>query len=145
MTLLVSAGVIWRPDGKLLLTRRPEDTHLGGMWEFPGGKVEPNEDPSVALVRECREECAIEVSVLRIADVAFHRYANMCVLLLFYDAHLTPFLNEDPVQHLGVSDHRWATPDELVDVPLPPPDIPLVRKLIKRGPPPVLDRPPHHG
>jgi 8-oxo-dGTP diphosphatase len=124
-TIVVAAAVV-RRDGRILLTRRAKGTHLEGYWEFPGGKVEDGEDPEVTVVRECREECAIDVEVGDVLDVTFHRYPGKDVLLLFYDCRLA---SAREVQHLGVADHAWVLPGELRSHPLPPPDERLVRKL----------------
>lgn len=126
-TVLVAAAVI-RRAGEILLTRRPDRGHLAGFWEFPGGKLEYGESPEVALARECREECAIEVEVLDIIEVTYHRYARKDVLLLFYDCRLL----SGEVQHVQVVDHAWVKPEELDRYELPPPDARLVAKL-KRG------------
>ena len=72
MTTVVAAAVIIE-DHRVLLTRRPEGQHLAGLWEFPGGKLEDGESPEQAVVRECREECGIEVEVFEIFDVTHHR------------------------------------------------------------------------
>ena len=123
-TVLVAAGVI-RRGGEILLTRRPDRGHLAGFWEFPGGKLEQGEAPEAALVRECREECAIEIEVLDILEVTFHRYPRKDVLLLFYDCRLL----RGEVQHLQVADHAWVSVAELDRYELPPPDARLVAKL----------------
>ena len=83
MTVVVAAAVVIQ-NGRVLLTRRADGQHLAGMWEFPGGKLEDGESPEEALVRECREECGIEVEVGEILDVTHHRYPAKAVLLLFY-------------------------------------------------------------
>lgn len=125
--LLVVAAVLRRgPGTSVLLTRRPEGKHLGGMWEFPGGKVEPGEHPEHALMRECREECGLTAQVEGILDVSWHPYPDREVLLLFYDCRL---LGSQAVQHLGVSDHAWVRPEDLDAFPLPPADRGLVEKL----------------
>jgi len=123
-TILVSAAVIFR-DGKVLLTRRMDGSHLAGMWEFPGGKVEEGEDPEAALVRECMEECGIEIEVEDILDVTFHRYPEKDVLLLFYHCRL----RHGEVEHSGVADHVWCMPEKIRDYPLPPPDNKVVAKI----------------
>jgi len=123
-TLLVAAAVV-RREGRILITRRLDRGHLAGFWEFPGGKVEEGEAPEDALVRECREECAIDVEVRDILEVTFHRYARKNVLLLFYDCVLV----RGEVQHVQVADHAWVTPGELDGYELPPPDARLVAKL----------------
>lgn len=131
-TIVVSAAVVWW-DGRVLLTRRMTGAHLEGLWEFPGGKVEEGEDPRDALVRECREECAIEVVVGDILDVTFHRYPTKDVLLLFYDCRLATEEGDDPVQHIGVADHDWCEPSAIRGYDLPPPDEGVIRKIEARA------------
>ncbi|MFK7991206.1 MAG: (deoxy)nucleoside triphosphate pyrophosphohydrolase [Sandaracinaceae bacterium] len=122
---MVAAAVLRAGLGQdVLLTRRMKGAHLAGMWEFPGGKVEEGEDPRQTVVRECEEEIGLTVEVLDILDVAYHRYAEKDVLLLFYDCR-----GEGEVQHLGVADHAWVQIGSLGDYPLPPPDQRLVDKL----------------
>src|SRR5580693_966156 len=90
-TVLVAAGIVVE-GGRVLLSQRKAGTHLAGAWEFPGGKVEPGEDPRAALRRELREELGIEAVVGEIVEVTFHRYvdAGKAVLLLFYEASREP-------------------------------------------------------
>lgn len=125
--VIVAAAVISR-EGKILLTKRKAGQHLEGFWEFPGGKVELGEDPEHAVVRECLEECTVEVRVKDILDVTFHRYPRKDVLLLFYDCTLL----RGEVEHIGVADHAWVLPSELDAYHLPPPDLRVVEKLKKR-------------
>jgi 8-oxo-dGTP diphosphatase len=126
MTVIVAAAVVReRPGARVLLTRRMEGAHLAGMWEFPGGKVEEGEDPEHAVVRECREEIDVELSVVDVLDVAWHRYRERDVVLIFYDCRLV----RGEVRHLGVADHAWVEPERLDEYPLPPPDARLVAKL----------------
>jgi 8-oxo-dGTP diphosphatase len=126
MTVVVAAAVVRaRPGAPVLLTRRMEGAHLAGMWEFPGGKVESGEDPRDAVVRECREEIDVEIAVVDILDVAWHRYREKDVLLLFYGCRLV----RGEVKHVGVADHAWVEPSRLGEYPLPPPDARLVEKL----------------
>lgn len=122
--IVVAAAVVVR-EGRVLLTRRLDDQHLPGLWEFPGGKVEAGESPAEALVRECREEIGIEVGVTRILEVTHHRYPEKEVLLLFYRCSLA----SGEVQHRQVADHAWVRPDELDDYELPPADGPVVRAI----------------
>jgi 8-oxo-dGTP diphosphatase len=130
-TIIVAAAIVEREDGRILLTRRLEGAHLAGLWEFPGGKVDEGEDPEHAVVRECREECAIDLEVRDIVEVAFHRYPTKDVLLLFYACRLASERRE--VQHLGVADHAWALPSELGRYAFPPPDERLIAKLRARA------------
>jgi 8-oxo-dGTP diphosphatase len=120
----VAAAVIFR-DGRVLLTRRADGQHLAGLWEFPGGKLEPGESPEETLVRECREECGIEVEVGEILDVTHHRYPEKDVLLLFYRCTLLG----GEVQNLQVADHAWVEPPDLDRYELPPADGPVVERI----------------
>src|SRR5688500_4214172 len=128
-TVIVAAAVVMN-EGRILLTRRMDGAHLAGFWEFPGGKVEEGEDPEAAVVRECREECGIELEVGEVLEVAYHRYPKKNVLLLFYACRM---IGDGEVRHLAVADHAWVLPSELRGYPLPPPDERLVRKLEARG------------
>lgn len=124
MPVVVAAAVIVR-EGRVLLTRRTDGQHLAGMWEFPGGKLEPGESPEETLVRECREECGIEIEVGEILDVTHHRYPEKEVLLLFYRCVLL----EGEVQNLQVADHAWVAPPDLDRYELPPADHRVVARL----------------
>jgi 8-oxo-dGTP diphosphatase len=124
--IVVAAAVVREgPGAKVLLTRRREGQHLAGFWEFPGGKVEQGEDPEAAVVRECLEEIAVTLEVVDVIEVAWHRYEEKEVLLLFYDCRLV----SGEVQDLEVAEHAWVEVDRLGDYPLPPPDARLVTKL----------------
>ena len=133
-TVLVAAAVIFRGD-TVLLTQRPKGTHLENMWEFPGGKVEPGEDPRDTLIRELREELGVDAVVSECLEATFWRYPTKNVLLLFFVAQLAA---DASIAHLGVSDHVWATHSSLMSYPMPPADEPilsLVRaRLLERGP-----------
>ena len=82
-TIDVSAGLIFR-EGKLLITQRHVDSHLGGLWEFPGGKRERDESFEACLVRELREELGIEVTVGELVESLTHAYPEKPVHLRFY-------------------------------------------------------------
>ena len=122
--VLVAAAVVIR-DGRVLLTRRAEGQHLAGLWEFPGGKLEDGESPEAAVVRECEEECGIEVEVAGILEVTHHRYPEKEVLLLFYRCEL----RAGEVRHLQVADHAWVPPEDLGDYSLPPADERVVARI----------------
>ncbi len=127
-TVLVSAGIVIE-DGRVLLSRRKAGGHLAGAWEFPGGKVEPGEDPRGALVRELREELGIDVTVGDIVDCTFHHYAdaNKSVLLLFFAAHRTA--TSPAPQPLDVAELRWSRRDELHDAEFPAADVAVLAKV----------------
>ncbi len=130
-TVLVSAGVVIR-DGRVLLSQRKGGTHLEGAWEFPGGKVEPGEDPKAALARELREELGIDAAVGEIVCVTFHRYddADKAVLLLFYEATLRPGSPEP--QALDVAAVTWADASFLEAARFPPADVEVLAKVRAR-------------
>jgi 8-oxo-dGTP diphosphatase len=130
-TVLVSAAIVIE-DGRVLVTQRKTGTHLAGAWEFPGGKVEPGEDPRDALRRELREELGIDVRVGEIVDVTFHRYdeAGKAVLLLFFEA-MRDAGSPEP-QALDVAAFRWATTRDLDPAAFPPADVQVLRKVRAR-------------
>ena len=129
MTVLVAAAVLVE-DGRVLLSQRRSGTHLEGKWEFPGGKVEPEEDPRAALQRELREELGIETTVGEIVDVTFHRYAEKTVLLLFFEAARTAASPQPrPIEVAAV---QWAEAKDLADERFPEADVPVLRKVRAR-------------
>jgi 8-oxo-dGTP diphosphatase len=130
-TVVVAAAVMVEA-GRVLLSQRKAGTHLAGAWEFPGGKVEPGEDPRAALRRELREELGIEAVVGEIVEVTFHRYedAGKAVLLLFYEASREPGSAEP--RAVDVAAVRWAGKGELRDEEFPPADVAVLGKLRQR-------------
>jgi 8-oxo-dGTP diphosphatase len=121
--IVVTAAVI-EQDGRFLLTRRLEGTHLGGCWEFPGGKCEPGETHHQALARELAEELAVPIAIgTRILSTT-HAYAKRSVELHFYEARLLG----TPVPQL-TQEMRWASRDELVTLDFPEADATLIRRL----------------
>jgi len=130
-TVIVAAGIVVE-EGRLLLSRRKAGAHLEGMWELPGGKVEPGEDPRQALRRELVEELGITTSVGDVVEVTFHRYeeAAKAVLLLFYEATRTP--DSPAPQALDVAEVRWATRGDLDTLAFPPADVDVLAKLRTR-------------
>lgn len=127
-TVLVAAAVVFR-EGRVLLTKRLAKAHLAGMWEFPGGKVEPKEAPEDAVVRELLEECGVTVRVVDLMEATFHAYPERDVLVLFYECEL----ESGEVQHLGVADHVWCEATDIERYELPPADVRVVAKILKRA------------
>jgi mutator protein MutT len=123
-TLDVAAALVFR-DGKLLITRRYADAHLGGLWEFPGGKREPNESFEVCLARELREELGIEVVVGGLVESLTHAYPEKTVHLKFYRCR---WEKHEP-QPLGCSAFKWVSAGELKDYAFPAADSRLLDKL----------------
>jgi 8-oxo-dGTP diphosphatase len=132
MTILVAAAVLVE-RGRLLVARRPPGSHLEGLWELPGGKLERGEDPREALRRELAEELGIEAVVGEVVDVAFHRYPGKDVLLLCYEARRAR--GSPPPAPIGASALAWRGPSELRDADFPPADVAVlarVRRLLRR-------------
>jgi 8-oxo-dGTP diphosphatase len=123
-TVLVAAGVLER-DGKILAARRKRGTHLEGHWEFPGGKIEPDESPEDGLVRELEEEIGVRARPRGILEVVFHRYPEKSVLLLFYRCDL---LEGEP-RPIECDEVRWVALADLPALDWAPADVPFVRKL----------------
>lgn len=111
--------------GRVLVARRFDDAHLGGLWEFPGGKIEPGETDEAALARELREELGIEVRVGPVWGILAHRYPERSVRLRFHFVRRTA---GEP-RAIGCADLRWVTPPELSALPFPAADRILVDEL----------------
>jgi len=125
-TVIVAAAIIVE-EGRVLLTQRKRGSHLEGMWEFPGGKVEDGEDPKDAVARELREELGIAIDVGDIVDVTFHAYETKSVLLLFYRA--TRRAGSPEPRALDVAAFDWADKDALDPAKFPPADVAVLRKV----------------
>ena len=110
----VAVGLVWR-DGRLLVARRPADGLLGGLWEFPGGKVEEGESPEEAVRRELREEMALEVEVGEPLRAVHHAYSHFRVTLRPYHARI---LSGEP-RARSAEAWRWIAPDAMDEIPLP--------------------------
>jgi mutator protein MutT len=109
----------------LLITQRHKDSHLGGLWEFPGGKREAGETFEQCLVREIREELGIEISVGEQFEDIQHDYPDKNVRLKFFICKL---LSGEP-QLLGCADFKWIGKGELKDYQFPAADARLLEKL----------------
>lgn len=125
--LLVVACALVDADRRVLIAQRPEGKHMAGMWEFPGGKIEPGETPEAALIRELREELGIETKEACLAPVSFasHSYEHMHLLMPLYACRRwqgTPTASE----HKAL---KWVRPQALRDYPMPPADEPLIAAL----------------
>ena len=120
----VSAALIFR-DGKLLITQRHAKAHLGGLWEFPGGKREPGETAEECLVREIREELGVAISVGELFEEISHDYPDKSVRLKFFICKL---ISGEP-QPLDCAAAKWVTKAELADFEFPAADAQLLEKL----------------
>jgi len=120
----VAAGLVFHA-GKLLITQRYADAHLGGLWEFPGGKRESGETFEQCLVRELREELGVEVAVGEHVESLDHTYPEKVVHLRFFKCRL---LNGAP-QPLGCAAIKWIAREELTSHEFPAADARLISLL----------------
>lgn len=126
--VLVAAVALVDADGRVLLAERPAGKAMAGLWEFPGGKVEAGERPEATLVRELREELAIEVKEACLAPLTFasHDYGDFHLLMPLYVCRRW---DGRPTACEGQK-LAWVRPNRLRDYPMPPADVPLVPMLI---------------
>ena len=126
-TVLVSAVALIDVDGRVLLTQRPKGKSMAGLWEFPGGKVEPGETPEAALIRELKEELDIDTWSSCLAPLTFasHNYDDFHLLMPLYvcrqwDGEVTPREGQELA---------WVRPNRLSGYDMPPADEPLKAML----------------
>lgn len=125
--VLVAAVALIDSDGRVLLAQRPPGKSMAGLWEFPGGKVEPGETPEAALIRELEEELGIETwnSCLAPLSFASHAYDDFHLLMpLFACRRWQGIVQPREGQSLS-----WARVSEFGNYPMPPADIPLIPVL----------------
>ena len=120
----VSAGLIFR-SGKILITQRHAGAHLGGLWEFPGGKREAGETFEECLVRELREELGIEVEVGELLESLTHAYPEKTVVLKFFRCRW----KQNEPRALDCLDLKWVTTGELRAYEFPAADARLLARL----------------
>jgi mutator protein MutT len=125
----VAAGLVFR-GGQLLITRRLPEAHLGGLWEFPGGKREAGESFAQCLRRELAEELGIEVAVHDLLEELIHHYPGRSVHLKFYRCR---WLRHEP-RAILCHDFAWIGPGQLADYPFPAADARLLDKLLASWP-----------
>ena len=126
-TVLVVAVALIDVDGRVLIAQRPEGKALAGLWEFPGGKVEPGERPEAALIRELNEELGIDVHEACLAPFVFasHAYESFHLLMPLYLCRRWSGVVVKR-EHAALA---WVKPNKLSDYPMPPADAPLVAWL----------------
>ncbi|OQW52639.1 8-oxo-dGTP diphosphatase MutT [Candidatus Raskinella chloraquaticus] len=122
--LLVAACALIDPDRRILLTRRPPGKALAGLWEFPGGKVEPGERPELCLIRELDEELGITVKEACLAPLTFasHAYADFHLLMPLWVCRRW----DGQVSGREGQELAWVQPMRLRHYPMPPADEPLI-------------------
>jgi len=131
--ITVVAAVIRDEGNCVLMTKRPEGGHMGGLWEFPGGKIDDGESPVQALIRELHEELGIEIVVQHPLTFAVHEEPDLRILLLFFDAQIS---GGEPRGNEGQA-VQWVAIQDLPSLPTPPADAELIRLLAKDN---TLDR-----
>jgi 8-oxo-dGTP diphosphatase len=126
--VLVAACALVDADGRVLISKRPDGKPLAGLWEFPGGKVETDEKPETALIRELKEELAIDVSEACLAPLTFasHAYEEFHLLMPLYVCRRW---NGSVTAREG-QELKWVRPIRLRDYPMPPADLPLIAPLL---------------
>jgi 8-oxo-dGTP diphosphatase len=126
--LLVVACALVDEDRRVLIAQRPEGKALAGLWEFPGGKLDPGERPEMALIRELKEELGIAVKEACLAPLTFasHAYPDFHLLMPLYICRRW----EGVVSSREGQALKWVRPVNLRDYPMPPADEPLIPALI---------------
>ena len=126
ITLVVACALV-DGDGRVLVAERPAGKNMAGLWEFPGGKVEADETPEAALIRELKEELSIDVTAACLAPLSFasHAYDDFHLLMPLYvcrkwDGQILPREGQNT---------KWLRPRDLFDLPMPPADKPLIAAL----------------
>ncbi|MGP1254958.1 MAG: (deoxy)nucleoside triphosphate pyrophosphohydrolase [Kiloniellales bacterium] len=125
--VLVAAAALVDPDGRVLIAQRPAGKSMAGLWEFPGGKVDPGESPETALIRELQEELAIETRNSCLAPIAFasHGYDDFHLLMPLFACRVW----QGRPQGREGQQLAWVLPVRLADYPMPPADLPLIPLL----------------
>ena len=125
--VVVAACALIDADGRVLIAQRPQGKSMAGLWEFPGGKVEPGEQPEQCLIRELKEELGIIVREECLAPLTFasHTYPDFHLLMpLYVCRRWEGIVTAQEQQAL-----KWVRPGELKNYPMPPADEPLISHL----------------
>lgn len=127
----VACALIEDAEGRLLLAQRPPGKHLAGLWEFPGGKVEPGESPRDAVLREIAEELGCAIIVGQALSPVTHAYEKVTVRLIPFLARLAAEeARPETREHAAL---RWVARDEITRFPMPEADAPIVAEWLARG------------
>lgn len=128
VNMYVSAAII-KDQEKYLITKRLLNTHLGGKWEFPGGKIEHGESPQDALVREIQEELDMFIGVSDIAGVYTHKKENLNIIILFFYCYII----KGKPKKIACEDFKWITREEMADMDLAPADAKMCSSLFSKN------------
>ena len=126
MVLVVAVALV-DADGRVLLARRPEGKPMAGLWEFPGGKIRAGERPEAALVRELKEELAIDTTESCLAPFTFasHAYEDFHLVMPLFVCRVW----KGAVTAKEGQELKWVRPNRMANLPMPPADAPLVAML----------------
>lgn len=122
----VAAAIIENEQGLLLIARRKIEKPQGGLWEFPGGKLEEKESPEACLRRELMEEMSIEIDVFAYFDMNEHRYGDSLIRLIAYRAKFIAGV----IALIDHDEYQWVRPEQLADYSFAPADIKFVNRLL---------------
>jgi 8-oxo-dGTP diphosphatase len=127
--LLVVAAALVDVDGRVLITQRPQGKKLGGLWEFPGGKIDAGERPEQSLIRELREELGVTVDELCLAPLTFasHAYPDFHLLMPLYLCRRWQGI----ARSIEGQTLRWVRPPDLRHYEMPAADVPLIPALVE--------------
>ena len=125
--VLVAACALIDAEGRILIAQRPPTKSMAGLWEFPGGKVEPGERPEQTVIREMREELGISIEEAALAPLVFasHSYSDFHLLMPLF---LCGSWKGSPRPNEG-QNIAWVRPSELGNYPMPPADVPLIAQI----------------
>jgi A/G-specific adenine glycosylase len=127
----IGVAVIWNDQRQILIDRRRQEGLLGGLWEFPGGKLEPGETVADCIQREIREELGIEIAVGEPLITIDHAYSHFRVTL---NVHHCTYVSGDP-QPLECDEVRWVEPETLNQYPFPKANVQIIEALLNSDPP----------
>jgi len=125
LVIEVAAGLIRDGAGRYLITRRRRGSHLAGLWEFPGGKLEAGETPAAGLLRELEEELSARFAVGDLVETVRWEYPDRTVILHFFDCRL----ESGAIVPREEQAMQWVEPAQLADHDFPPADRELIRRL----------------
>ncbi|WP_340619500.1 8-oxo-dGTP diphosphatase MutT [Xenorhabdus siamensis] len=125
--LHIAAGIIKNSNDEIFITQRRADSHMGGFWEFPGGKLEQGETPEQALIRELKEEVGITVTHCELLETITHEFSDRNITLYFY---LVDQWKNEPFGKEG-QPYRWISQAELIADEFPPANRSIVNLLTK--------------
>lgn len=123
----VAACALVDPDGRVLIAQRPEGKQMAGLWELPGGKIEPGETPEQAVIREMAEELGVSIKQECLSPLTFasHAYDSFHLLMPVFVCRRWQG-NPRPSEHAAI---KWVLPQRIRDYPMPPADDPVVARL----------------